>query len=547
MAALSARLLFCLTGAVLLAQAASIGGYVGSKTCFGCHPATYRSFQKTSMGRSMTLPSDWSADSLPREATVKQPGTLRVYSVSRDSSGWKQSESDPGVFSVDRQLDFVVGSGSNGLTFLIRRGSFLFQAPLSYYSRPHKWDLSPGYETVDLGFSRKVPQECINCHAGRPALQTKNSEAYADPPFQELAVGCENCHGPGEAHVRSAGKSRGSIVNPAKLTARLAENICLGCHQSGDARVAQPGKSYLDFRPGQWLFDTAVIFKIPAKPGQGESDLLEHFSSMQASRCYRESTGKLNCLTCHDPHVQPPASEAPAYYRPKCLSCHSETSCRIPTIVRKAQTPPDNCIGCHMSKRDVTQISHSALTNHRIPGRANEPTPALAQSSVADLVVVDPPGERQPALSKIVLLRAYKQLSQKDSDYRNRYSALLNEVSKTDTSDSFVQAALGDRAFGEGRTEEAIEHLKSALPAEDPAIYQELGECFAKLGQTQDAIEYLKKGVALDPFNAVMLKTLILQYINAKSYSEARVLMQNYVEIFPEDGFMRGLLARVSK
>jgi hypothetical protein len=57
----------------------------------------------------------------------------------------------------------------------------------------------------------------------------------------------------------------------------------------------------------------------------------------------------------------------------------------------------------------------------------------------------------------------------------------------------------------------------------------------------------LKKGVEIDPYNAVMQKTLILQYINLKSYAEARLLMEQYVATFPEDSLMRSLLARVSK
>ena len=204
--------------------------------------------------------------------------------MSHNESGWRQSESEPGVFSVDHQLDYAVGSGYNGLTFLIRRGHFLCQAPLSYYARTQKWDLSPGYENADLGFGRMVPEECINCHAGRPSPVLNTSGAYADPPFQELAIGCENCHGPAEAHVKSQGKRPGAIVNPAKLTPRLADNICLNCHQAGDARVTQPGKSYLDFRPGEWLFDTTVIFKQQARADQPQADLLEHYAAMQASR-----------------------------------------------------------------------------------------------------------------------------------------------------------------------------------------------------------------------------------------------------------------------
>ncbi len=51
----------------------------------------------------------------------------------------------------------------------------------------------------------------------------------------------------------------------------------------------------------------------------------------------------------------------------------------------------------------------------------------------------------------------------------------------------------------------------------------------------------------IDPYNAVIQKTLILQYINLKAYSEATVLIRQYVETFPEDSFMRDILARVNR
>jgi hypothetical protein len=539
-------LTFALTAALGIAQSKS-GSYVGSKACFGCHSSIYKSFQATDMGHSMTPVSDWKPDDVPAEAVVAQPGMSHKFAVSRKDSGWQQSESEPGVFSVDHQLDYVVGSGYNGLTFLIRRGQYLFQAPLSYYSKAHKWDLSPGYENADLGFNRLVPEECINCHAGRASPVRGRSGAYGDPPFQELAIGCENCHGPGEAHVKSPGTQPKTIINPAKLGPRLADNICANCHQTGDSRVTQPGKSYQDFRPGQWLFDTAIIFKQPRAAEEQQSDLLEHYSAMQASRCFRQSAGKLSCLSCHNPHIQPRGAEAVGYYRAKCLTCHNEQSCQLPLSVRVAQNPPDNCTACHMSKRNVTQISHSALTNHRIPAREGEPLPAIAQNVTDGVIVVNPPEGRPLELSKLVLLRAYRQLAQKSPDYQNRYTRLLDGLSKTQPQDTFVQAAIGDKAFAEGRTEDAIEHLKFALPEDNPAIYLELGESLAKLDRGQEAIEYLKKGVEIDPYNAVMQKTLILQYINLKSYVHARSLMEQYVATFPEDSFMRSLLSRVSK
>jgi Flp pilus assembly protein TadD len=548
MAALSRCLPVLASLAALASAQPARDGYVGSKVCYGCHTAIYRSFEKTGMGRSMTMASEWKPDTLPSEATLVRPGSPRTFAVSHNQSGWHQSESEPGVFTVQHQLKYSVGSGVNGVTFLIQRGAYLFQAPLSYYAKTRQWDFSPGYEQVDLGFNRVVPEECINCHAGRPLPLEKKPGAYADPPFQELAIGCENCHGPGERHVKSLGKQAGSIVNPAKLTPRLAENICLNCHQGGDARLLQPGKTYRDFHPGDWLFDTAVILKQPAQTSeQREADLLQHSSAMQASRCFRESSDKLGCMTCHDPHVQPEQAEAAAYYRARCLTCHSEQSCRFPLKARVEQKPPDDCAGCHMAKRKVTQISHSALTNHRITAREGEPLPPVAEKQIDGLVLVNPPPGRSIQLSKVLLLRAYQELSPRNSAYQQRYLGLLDELSKAQPQDSFVQAALGHKAFAEDKLDEAVAHFTLALPLGDAAIYLEMGQALAKLGRSKEALEYLTKGVETDPYNAVMQKTLILQYINLKSYPEARQRMQQYVDTFPEDSFMRSLLVRVSK
>src|SRR5262249_45446282 len=138
------------------------------------------------------------------------------------------------LFRASHQLQYVIGAGVNGQTYIVNRGGYLFQAPLSYYAKAEEWNLSPGYELNDPGFSRLMLPGCVICHSGRPQARSNGNGSYGDPPFAELAIGCENCHGPGQLHV--AERSRGiprqgptdsSIVNPGKLPVRLAEEICI--------------------------------------------------------------------------------------------------------------------------------------------------------------------------------------------------------------------------------------------------------------------------------------------------------------------------------
>lgn len=544
MAQLIGRVCILLGLCSLLLSGAEASEYVGSKACFGCHAAIYRSFAKTGMGRSMSRADDLPADAVPTEATVTVgKRALRVY---RDDSGWHQSESEPNVFTDAHRLEYVLGSGVNGLSFIVKRGDYLFQAPLSFYSKPAKWDLSPGYQLGDLGFSRPIPQQCLLCHSGRSQAVEGRNGRYLNPPFRELAIGCENCHGPGGAHVHDP-KHGASIVNPAKLPARLAEDICMNCHQGGDARVLQPGRKYEEFRPGQWLIDTVAIFKIPqSMRGDKEPDLLEHNSAMKLSRCFRESRGKLSCLTCHNPHEEPSNAEAPEYFRAKCLTCHTSQSCRLPIAAREATAPPDNCIGCHMPKRDVTTISHSALTNHRIPARPGEalPAPEAAPGNTGLMLVNVPPG-KNAAIPDITLLKAYAEVAGANPIYQQRYVSLLQSLAIAKPEEPFLQAALGHKALAEGRYEEAVAHLTTGLKLGEAAVELDMAQALTKLGRPEDALPHLQTAVELEPYDPVVLKTLTLEYINLRRYAEAQQQMQRYVELFPEDSFMRELLARV--
>ena len=321
--------------------------YVGSSACADCHQEIYRDYSRTGMGRSISLITPEFLKSWPASASLEDKNTGLHFDVYvRDAhlfqSEYQLDSNGKEIFRDTRELQWIIGAGENGFGGLVRDGEYLFQAPLSFYSKADRWELSPGYELANAGFTRPILPGCISCHSGRPNAQPEGNGHFATPPFSELAIGCENCHGPGLAHVLAHQMGfeidqahDSSIVNPASLTPALANNICMSCHQTGDVRVLKPGKDYKDFRPGTPLDDTLTILMVPPKrESPPQQDLLEHYYSMTLSKCYRASAEKLSCISCHDPHVEPTRAEAPEYFKKKCMACHTDKSCTLPLQVQ---------------------------------------------------------------------------------------------------------------------------------------------------------------------------------------------------------------------
>jgi hypothetical protein len=537
-------------------------GYVGSEVCARCHTSLYDHYIRTAMGRSMTSPNCRNILSAP--VTVHVSKLDRDFEVfCRDGTVY-QAESQPGpggsvIFRDTERVAYVIGAGQNGIGFIISKGNYLFEAPLTFYPPVRSWDLSPGYQFADYGFLRPIPAACIGCHSGRPRPVTGRPGLFRDPPFHELAIGCETCHGPGQLHVEERLKGKPlreatgrSIVNPADLPGWRADNICMECHQAGDTRELMPGKTYSDYRPGEPLADAVEIFAVPFGPQNlPQSPLLQHDQLMRLSRCYLASGGHLHCITCHDPHFEPTAAQAPAYYRAKCLICHTTHSCTIPLARRLNEE--DNCISCHMPRQHLQLISHSALTNHRIIAYPGEPFPQAAFHETTpdspDLVWLDAPPGRRPQLPSMVLLRAYGELIGREPAYRHQYEELLNKLALSKPNNAFILSALARRNLEKGahqNAEEAKGELTQAIQ-EGSTLASDFeldAQLLAGSGNLEGAIAVLKRGIALNPYATRLYKRLAVAYIRAKDYQEALRIMKQEVQIYPEDSLMRSLVVK---
>jgi len=525
-------------------------------------------FRQTAMGRSM-LPgnTDSLTSVIPTPATVYDKDSNQYFDVTRKDGVLEQSlySTDANGKEIYRQkwkLDFVIGAGEDGYGFLVQRDRYLFEAPLSYYTTTHSWGFSPGFEVRNRGFTRPILDRCIVCHSGRANPFTGQIGLYKDPPFDELAVGCENCHGPGGLHVmeRTQDQMTGaappsgpdpSIVNPARLSGWLADNVCMRCHQGQDVRVNMPGKNAQDFRPGMQFGDFVSIFKIAPDPGAPASALpLEHYLGMALSKCFR-SSGNLHCVTCHDPHMPSSAPQAIERYRAQCLHCHTNQSCRAQAAARQATNPPDDCLSCHMPKRTVTTIAHAALTDHSIPAR---PSPDFQLSDHRNpkpelLLLTAQPSHwnRADAVSPAVLLQAYDSLiGEGHLEFEPLLERLLPQVVGASHAQPPVLRALARAEFRKNTAtgnRKALDYMKEVFRIGDPNIddYLLLANLYVQTKQAKESVAILEKARSASPYFREIYENLAAGYMELGQYGDALNVLGKGIELFPDDAALREL------
>jgi hypothetical protein len=515
------------------------------------------------MGRSFGEVSPHLKSLLPARAEIDSRSPGHAYQVYWQRDRLYQSESfvdDNGARGIGTQFpaEYIIGSGANGYTFLFRRGDRLFEAPLSYYSRTRSWDLSPGFDAYDAGFTRPVRIACLECHIGRFATVNKTGNDFATPHIEEQAIGCENCHGPSELHVRERSAAKppaspdDSIINPARLSNALASDLCVRCHQGNDARVLRPGKRLDDFRPGTPLTNTLYIFKVPLQRDQKveQSDLLEHGFAMMLSKCYLQSKS-LTCTTCHSVHRQVAPAEKITYYRSKCLNCHSVASCGLDVSKRQ----PDDCISCHMPKRPVATVAHTALTNHRI---VRSPDAAFFDAAYTDSagapglinVTAGVDSEKEP-VPELVLLQAYRALVPEAPWLRDKYISLLDRARSHTPDNPTVLAADGHELLISGSASEArqaIPLLEKALQARqfDSDVCLDLADALSKEQRLDQAEAILKLGLTHDPYEPKLYKALIALTLKAEKFDESARAMREYLRLYPADKRVRTLLNEIN-
>jgi Flp pilus assembly protein TadD len=531
--------------------------YKGDVACTGCHREIARTYSNHPMGRSL-----YPIASAPKTAghdggdgllfvaqgfeysALNRNGHVIHQETRRDALGRV-------IAQTEGEVRFVVGSGRLGIAYLIERDGFLFHSPIAWYRREGRWDLPPGYEKSNPHFDRPIQSVCLFCHANRSEPVEGTVNRYQPPFFAGHAVGCERCHGPGELHAARPNLIDGrdlTIVNPAALEPALRDAVCQQCHLNGQKRVLRAGRRDEDYRPG---LPFQHFWTVLERPGSlDENRLVGQFEQMHQSRCFQASQGRLGCITCHDPHRLPEPDENLAYFRDRCLECHSDRGCSLPATVRTEQGRADDCVRCHMPRMNNSDIIHVAETNHRIPRRADDTKRTGTQAGNSN-------GNLRPWVNFHHDLMTERERDEAERDVGvalcldGPIGAAAALPALEDALAAWPDDVPGWEAKGYAlgllhRDQEGLSAFRKALALEPNRESALTGAAFsaAHAGRREDSIAYWQRAIGLSPWRAEYRAELASLYFQSRDWHAATSACRAALRLNPANLDVRKLLVR---
>ncbi len=517
------------TIAATVFAAAPQNNYVDARICAGCHTQIAGSYRQTGMGRSLFRPTpDNTAEDYTGKNEFYHPLSDTHYSMIFRDGAYYQRRGQIGFGGKESnveesRIDYVLGSGNHARSYLHRtaRGT-LIELPLGWYSeKGGYWAMGPGFDSRHPATRRLASYECIFCHDGYPRIPAGHDVPGSEPVFSgDLPEGidCQRCHGPGGGHVAAAQtaganreKIRASIVNPARLSAKLRMDLCMQCHleptsTAVPALIRRFNRAPFSFIAGEPL--DAFVLAFDHAPGQ-HGDKFEIVGSsayrLRQSRCFRESKDTLTCDTCHDPHRTLRGKEAARHYSEVCRQCHSAA---FDVLVSSGRHPATTeCATCHMPKRRTEDVVHVVMTDHLIQRRPAsrdllaelpERHPTDAGEYHGEVVPYYP--ATLPRAGPDALYRALAQVAQMNN-LRAGVTELARLLALQQPSEAEWYLQLGDAWLARGEPAKAVAAYDRAVRLKPQMVrgLQWLAKGLKASGQSQRSGEALQRAIQIDP------------------------------------------------
>jgi len=455
---------------------------VADAKCARCHVAIFNKYLETPMANA-----SGSAKDRLRPGRLEHTSSSIEYTVAEDQGQPTlsyRSLKDPDL-AGHLKLDYFLGSGHLGTTYLYSIDNFLFESPVAWYGPTQNYDMKPG-----LSGMRSMPpplpmqSECLRCHMSSVQLSMPGTiNRYAALPFLHTGITCEECHGDSATHVRSGGKA--AMVNPKLLSPDQRDSVCIYCHLEGDVHVERAGQSALNYRPGDSVSKFLAFYVRPKAniTDRGVSEV----EQLSQSTCKRMSGDRMSCTSCHDPHYTPAKSDKAAFFRSKCLACHSQ-----PKFAQTHHPENKDCTSCHMPRTGAENIPHVAWTDHRILKLPDVSRPgSVPENSRGDLTPIFSPA----ANGRDLAMANYRALLEGDTSRESAAWTQLNTEREADPNDIAVLDALGNMSAERGQTQQAEACFRRVLAVapDDLTALSNLGVLLAKQGKVTESLTLLER------------------------------------------------------
>ena len=496
-------------------------------SCAKCHAEIVRSYLKTAKANASGRATD---HLLPGEFASLKSGVRYTIAREGNDATLRFANSRVPQASGGRRLDYFLGSGHLGLTYLYVQDGYLLESPVAWYASTGRYDMKPGIgDRAEMPPAIPMEPTCLRCHMSAVSHALPGSiNRYSGLPFAQTGITCESCHGDTAGHVRSGGRS--PVLNPAKMDAERRDSICMSCHLEGDVAVERPGRSSLDFKPGDRLADFLSFFVFEGKDplSRGVSEV-EQFS---LSQCKRVSGDRMSCTTCHDPHASILPAERVAFYRSKCLACHG-----TPDFVAQHHPEEPSCIDCHMPRSRAQNIPHVAWTDHRILRRPELAPTALAEGHDGRLVPILSP----KATKRDAAVALYHAIVAGKSRAGEAAIADLKEAYQSEAHDPQVLEGLGVLTGIRGNAAESERYLRELLLLQPQNLtgLADLGVLLGRQGKMQAAVALWQPVFAQNEDLIGLARNLSMAQCAAGVDASARATMDRALSFSPGDGSAR--------
>ncbi len=193
---------------------------------------------------------------------------------------------------------------------------------------------------------------CKTCHEDVYSKHFENTPHFA--LLKENKHGCEDCHGPGQAHVEGGGDPT-KIIRFEKLTPAQASQRCLQCHQgnleqsnfASSVHLSQ-GVGCLSCHSPHHATEPNHLL-VRAQPALCYGCHATQKAEFARPFRHRVEVGLISCTDCHNPHgsfVDRQLRVNAAGDQQICTRCHTET--QGPFVFEHQVVRTEGCTFCHM-------------------------------------------------------------------------------------------------------------------------------------------------------------------------------------------------------